>query len=772
MAGLAGYTFYLCWIMHITTQRTLICLLAILSISVVHAQLYFDGTIPVERNGVALALPWGGGINFSQSSMIDLDQDGLDDIFLFDRDGNAITTLLATGGAGTAGYRHTREFDDVWPFRELHDWTLLRDYNCDGKADIFSYSQAGFSVYKNTSTPADGLQFEQLTFRANCNYVFTDGSSQITNLYVSSEDLPGLADVDGDGDLDVITFSQLGSFVQYYKNLSLETYGSCDSLKFELRNACWGRFSENASTNAVSLNAVCPTQVPFPEVTGQPGGARGTEDEEDSERAHSGSTVTPLDLTGDGVMDLLLGDISFNNLVALTNGGTVDNSLMVSVDDEFPSYDQTLDLPIFPAAFHLDIDKDGKRDLLASPNSRSLAHNFEGMWFYHNSGTDAAPVFEFQQNDLFQDRMLDFGEGAYPVPFDHNGDGLMDLIVANAGYYNPADPINKIGSLALLENTGTATAPAFNMITDDYMGLRTSGIGEAMYPAFADIDGDGDQDMYVADLLGHLHFYRNVPSGNVAGFTLAMANVTDAGGSVIDMGRLVTPQFTDLDEDGLMDLIAGEQNGNLNYYRNTGSTITPEWTLVTDSLGFLRTNDLYTQGYSVPFIYRNAQGEREILVGSERGTLWHYTDIEGNLDGDWTLQTSDYMGLDEGGKAGLCLYDFTGDGELDLVFGNARGGLSFWRSDLISGVPSLGMETAAPMVYPNPSNGMVQLTISGTVPIGGQWVVRNSIGQRVKVFPIKGASTLADLNDLPNGLYTIRGEGKTMTKAVRLVLSH
>lgn len=146
MAGIAEYTFYLCRTMHIITQRTLISLLAILSISVVRAQLYFDGTIPVERNGVALALPWAGGIGSSTTLKIWIRQ--LDDIFLFDRDGNVITTLLATGGSGTAGYRHTREFDDVWPFRELHDWTLLRDYNCDDW-DVFSYSQAGFSVYKN-----------------------------------------------------------------------------------------------------------------------------------------------------------------------------------------------------------------------------------------------------------------------------------------------------------------------------------------------------------------------------------------------------------------------------------------------------------------------------------------------------------------------------------------------------------------------------------------------------------------------------------------------
>ncbi len=71
--------------------------------------------------------------------------------------------------------------------------------------------------------------------------------------------------------------------------------------------------------------------------------------------------------------------------------------------------------------------------------------------------------------------MLEFGEGAYPVPFDHNGDGLMDLIVANNGYFHPSG--DHVGKLALLENVGTPTAPAFNMVTDDYMGLSTSGIG-------------------------------------------------------------------------------------------------------------------------------------------------------------------------------------------------------------------------------------------------------------------------------------------------------
>ncbi|MBK7484050.1 MAG: VCBS repeat-containing protein [Flavobacteriales bacterium] len=730
----------------LTMKHLYLFTLAVLLAGSLHAQtdLEFDGTVPVTRMGSPLPLAWAGGINYTQVGQLDLDQDGLKDLFFFDRTGNKITTLRHTGGSGTNAYELTRAYDAVYPFAQLHDWVLLRDYDCDGREDIFSYSQAGFSVYRNTSTSA-GLAFELITFRMLCDYVFSDGSSQITNLYVNADDIPGIVDVDGDGDLDVLTFHQLGSYVQYYKNLTLEEYGTCDSLDFVLRSGCWGRFAENSSTNAVSLNVECPYPVPNPELTGP------------DERAHAGSTVTPLDLNGDGVMDLLLGDIAFPNMVSLTNGGSVDDSFMTSEDQTFPSSDQPVELPIFPAAFHLDVDGDGKRDLLVCPSARSLAQNYQGVWFYHNAGTDAAPVFEFQQPDLFQNRMLEFGEGAYPVPFDHNGDGLMDLIVANNGYFHPSG--DHVGKLALLENVGTPTAPAFNMVTDDYMGLSTSGIGNGMYPAFADVDDDGDLDMYIGDEGGKLHFYRNTATGAVAQFAFAQANVAYTSGEGIDVGRFATPQFVDLDQDGLSDLVIGEQNGNLNYIRNTGTAAQAAWTLVTDSLGRVRTNTVYTLGHSVPVIFTGESGDRELLVGSESGWLWHYTGIEGNLEGTWTLQDTSFQDLNEGFRAGLCVHDLTGDGELDLVIGNFRGGMSFWRSDAISSIRSAtGSTTAQVLAKPNPTQGLVDLEISTALPIGTAWVVRNTLGQVVQRIMATGPRTTLQLEGCQPGLHVITAE--------------
>ncbi|MCB0765515.1 MAG: VCBS repeat-containing protein, partial [Flavobacteriales bacterium] len=116
----------------------LFALLVVQSVAV-QAQwnLYFDGSVPVTRQGQTLDLAWAGGANFVQVSDIDLNGDGLKDLFLFDRSGNSFITLLNNGASGPMAYRISREYDDVHPFKELHDWVLFRDYNCDGKEDIF-----------------------------------------------------------------------------------------------------------------------------------------------------------------------------------------------------------------------------------------------------------------------------------------------------------------------------------------------------------------------------------------------------------------------------------------------------------------------------------------------------------------------------------------------------------------------------------------------------------------------------------------------------------
>jgi hypothetical protein len=293
-----------------------------------------------------------------------------------------------------------------------------------------------------------------------------------------------------------------------------------------------------------------------------------------------------------------------------------------------------------------------------------------------------------------------------------------------------------------------------------------------MYPAFGDVDGDGDMDMMIGDLQGRLHFFRNESTTAEAEFQLVQPNVTDASGGIIDVGQFATPQFMDMDGDGLLDLIIGERNGNLNYYQNTGTVQVPAWTLVTEDLGGVNTTEYWNiTGYSTPFMFRNAAGDREILLGSESGWLYHYGDIEGNLEGTWTLLDSTFMDLREGIRTGVCLHDFTGDGELDMVVGNYRGGLSFWRSDEATGV---GIVTAPELpafhMAPNPATGTVQLLHPGNGPVTGHWVFRNGLGQETLRHAVQGERTEVALGSLAEGIYLVRLEGSMTTATQRLVV--
>jgi hypothetical protein len=578
-----------------------------------------------------------------------------------------------------------------------------------------------------------------------------------------------MTDMDGDGDLDVLTFSIWGSnYLEFHKNLSMELYGTCDSLVYEVRSRCWGEFQESISSNSIALDIPCTDNVPNPELPPHTGLDASPQD---GARAHSGSTVLPLDLDGDGDMDLILGDFLSPDLMSITNGGTLAHAHMISVDTLFPVYDQRVYFQQFLAPYYLDIDGDGIRDLVVTPNSAAGAENTHGTWYYRNIGTDAAPVFHFQRNDLFQGDMLEFGEGSRPVLFDHNNDGRMDLVVANEGYFQ--DDGSYQSRLALLENTGTASQPAFNLVTDDYAGLSGLDLGTGLHPAFGDVDGDGRPDMVLGDAAGTLHFLHNTASGPVAQFQQAPTPVTDDAGTTIDVGANSTPQLFDLDQDGLLDLVVGERSGNLNYFRNTGTAQAPVWHAENGTLGGVSVNEYWSNtGYSVPCLYRH-DGETVCFSGSEAGGIHRYDGIDGNLAGAWNLTDSIWLGLHEGARTAVALYDFTGDGTLDAVIGNYRGGLSFWSSDPGAGTGSAPAVAASRFTLaPNPAQNAVEVQWHAALPPGLRVELIDGMGRTVRRMPMAGPSTRLDLAGLSAGIYTVRLSDGQGCWTNRLAVTH
>ena len=711
------------------------------------------------------ANPWAGGMNSCQFGEIDLNLDGIKDLFVFDRNGDRILTFINGGTAGTIDYTFAPEYRDKFP--ELFQWVKLVDYNMDGKEDIFAYSPgfAGIQVYKNVSTTTLEFQLEVYP------YITSYQGGGYVNILTTYADYPGITDIDNDGDIDIITFWGLGSFVEYHQNRSMEKYGIPDSLDFIQVSDCWGHFAENEESNKLYLDTC---------VGG--GNQLSLFSPDETKDRHTGSTFLFLDMDGDNIKDLLLGDVDYPNLIQLTNGGTLEEAYITAYDTLFPSYDHTVHLFSMPVAAYIDIDNDDVKELLVSPFDPSpvTSENFTSVWLYDNSGSNNSPVFGLVKDNFLQEGMIDLGAGAYPVFYDYDSDGLSDLLISNFGYYiysyyKPGMLLQSVywSDIALLRNTGTATNPSFEFITRDYAGLSKEKL-TGIYATFGDVDGDGDADMIIGYEEGSLWFYENIAGqGAIPQYAGPVKDYQN-----INVGFFSTPQLFDLNEDGLLDLIVGERKGNLNYYENNGTATNPVFTFVTDSLGKVNVTDnsVSYYGYSTPCFFKDQQGDIKLIVGSEQGKIFYFENIEGNLEGAFTesdnlhtLINDEPFEIEKGMRSAAAIADLNNDGWLDLVTGNYSGGLNFYEGvekPDVFGVEETELNAGDVMIYPNPANRQINISISTKGNISYDYFVSSITGTIVKKGSIDGRESVIDISSLKPGIYILGINVSGSTKSV------
>lgn len=710
--------------------------------------------IDVVKLGDTQVFPWAGGMDYCQFSNIDLNFDGVEDLFVFDRTCNKIMTFIQNGGPGEIDFTYAPEYESEFP-EGLSNWTLLVDYDCDGKKDIYTSTIGGAKVYRNVGNATDGNIFELVS-----PLLTTTIFGGETYMYVSAADVPAIVDIDGDGDTDVLSFGVLGLALEYHKNLSMDLYGTCDSLVYETKNICWGRFREDNATNEVTLWDTLEYPCRGSDFDAPEYPAHVFEDH-DREDRHAGSAVLALDMNNNGVMDLVLGDVSYPNMVLLMNSGTEvnTNSGMESQDTEFPSTDVSVDLRIFPAGYHVDFNNDGIRDLVVSPNSKIGSQNAKSVWNYLNEGADLEPDFIYQGEKFLQEDMIDVGTSSLPVFFDHNGDGLKDLLVSAQGQYND-ETGNQICKIAYYENVGTAEAPMFEFVTDDYEDLSTLGIGEslAFYPTFGDLDGDGDEDMILGEYEGYCYYLENTGGAGSPAIFNTFVTLLDSEGSLIFDGTFVYPNLIDLDRDGDEDLVIGRRTGKLQYFENTGVG-TYNFELVTANLGGVDVSGAeFIEGHAVPQ-FVDVEGEYQLLVGSKRGYVYYYDDIEDNLDGTFHLVDSIVDDLAIGTYSAPAVDNINGDNRFEMVLGNRRGGVVLFESAPTSNIGLEQYPNAEEIaIFPNPANEfvMIQLgTLSAHELKQTQIIIYSLTGEKVAEVKPNANTVNIDLKDFAKGTYII-----------------
>jgi hypothetical protein len=733
-------------------MRTQFILLSfLLSVFYSNAQFQFDfnPNLTVKIGNDTLNSAWAGGLNYTQFSDFDFDFDGDLDLFLYDRSSNNIRVFTQEGTGANKYYKFFYNAKNYFPANLRYRCALV-DYDNDGRKDLFTYGIGGVMVYRNVGNATSGLQWELAS-----NLLYTTVPNGYQNLYVSSSDIPAYVDVDFDGDIDVLTFNIGGQHMEYHQNQSMDLYGIPDSLIFELKNECWGKFTEDITTSSVTLNDPNPPceggNILNPQKSG----------------AHSGSTILALDIDNSGVLDLVLGDVAFPNLTLLINGGTAPNtdSPMISADNSFPSNTTPANMQLFPAAYFLDVDFDGVKDLIVGANAKNISQNEKSISFYKNYGSNALPNFIYTQDDFLQREMIDHGLGSIPVFTDINEDGLEDLIVANFFRYKPI--LNKESTLTYYQNTGTAS-PVLSFVDDNYFNLPTLGFGIRSVPTFGDVDGDGDKDMFLGLENGTLTYVQNQSTGSGSIFTTTVQNYQDNAGQLITAGGFCFPQLFDLNNDGLLDLIIGKRTGELLYYRNSGTSTVPQFTLHNPNLGNIDVSTDSPDGYPAPHFFRH-NDTTYLFIGDVDGRLGFYSGIDGNLDPtqSFTTESSNYLGINTDGYSSFWVADMNSDDDLELYAGQDLGGIYRFEHDPNSSVSLSELLPTDLAIYPNPTNDFI--TVSTSTDLIERTTVINLQSQLVRDESPLSNKIVLDLSELPSGVYFISNQlssGQTITRKI------
>jgi len=703
--------------------------------------------IPLSVDGRDFDNPWVGGLIAPQFNTIDLDGDEKLDLLVFDRLGNVLLPYLNIGSQGEIKYQFAPEFRDDFPV--IENWLRVRDYNGDGVPDLFSYPLGigipGVEVHRGKRENGK-LSFEKISSSlGQYDILYFSIRGNVTQVYVSSIDIPEIVDLDGDGDLDIIAFDPSGGQVSYYKNTSIETNLSLDSLVFVLEDVCYGKFIESGFSEDVVLS--------------QDGMRCGSSLLQDVvETRHAGSTITSFDEDGDGLMDLFLGDLTYNGIVHLRNGGSQSEAWFTESQTRFPSYDEPVDIEVYNAIFYIDLDDDGVRDLVVAPNEDNAVQNQNHIWIYKNRGTDSEPDFDLTDKQFLVEDMLHLGTSSKPTFTDIDQDGLLDIIIGTSGFRED----NQLQSrLYYLRNIGTYNVPRFTIADDDYLGFsQFSDTSVDLAPTFGDLDGDGDEDLIIGDDKGYLYYLENeAGQGNAYRFKSPIYEYQN-----IKVGTYVTPLIVDVDQDELPDLIIGERNfnsvdgviGSLNYLKNTGTSSAPKFDEVTNEvMGKASTKDInYINNYSSPYGYLNGD-ELQLFTGSENGRIYLYDAISGDPDSEFNLVSENLGNIREGIRTSPAIADINNDGVLDILVGNRRGGLSFYVSDLanetVSTKPSLASELEI-TISPNPV--IDKLSINTTTYKRLDYSLLSANGILINKGKLEGEATI-DITNQPAGIYFI-----------------
>lgn len=359
---------------------------------------------------------------------------------------------------------------------------------------------------------------------------------------------PAPGDLDGDGDLDLL----IG------------------------HNSGYPRFIRNDGTNFIPYWSFVSGSYEIPPLSAPP------------------SRTAPLlaDPDHDDDLDLVLG-LANGYIAYYRNQGTQTTPTWLLISENWTGHFAGKNA----RPFLTDIDADGDLDLFVGTESGQIS-------FYRNEAEPGQdPVWSWQLDNFMN---IDVGADASPCFTDINGDGLTDLFVGNA-----------LGEIGYFKAYGEPDTLFYTLVTDHFQNIEAP---KHAAPAFCDIDHNGTQDLMVGSFAGSIQIFTNY--GAVSSPVYGRPSPVWFG---LDLGSESAPEPADIDGDGDTELFAASFNSSLpnewglRFYTNRGTPWLPDWHWETDF--FIPS----FKEYSAPrFTDIDADGDLDLFIGNSQGGVIFY----------------------------------------------------------------------------------------------------------------------------------------------------
>ncbi|MFD2533327.1 FG-GAP repeat domain-containing protein [Gracilimonas halophila] len=556
-----------------------------------------------DESGERLPFPFLGGFNAPRPQFVDIDDDGDPDLFVQENTDDLKYFEFQKEGDEFPLTWQTNKFQDL----DIGEWFRFVDMDQDGDYDLLTeqpYSYIRYYRNEGTSQEPDFKLAADSLRDVNGEPIFSD-----------RQNIPNVTDIDADGKLDLFIGRLEGTLTRY------ESVGRDENEipQFELVT----EFFEGI------------------EIVKQFG------------TLHGANTMAFMDIDRDGDQDIFWGDFFEPSVLLLENTGDPANPEFQGEPRPFPPND-----PVQTSGYNAptltDWGNDGDMDLFlgvlggAYNANQTLGNNF---YFYEQKSNGD---FELQTRKFLN--TIDVGNESIPATGDIDGDGDLDLLLANK-----IDPGPRNSSIVyIFENRGTQREPEFHQsgildLPDDYHYA----------PTLADLNGDGLDDLLLGRWRGEVAYYQNTGDG----FELVGETLLE-----LPRGSNAVPELADLDGDGDMDLLLGQSGGGIAYFRNEGNAEEPDFKLVEDAFPGIE-----VRHRSTPALYdADGDGDLDLFLGSKVEGILFFRNTGDAGNPEFTEERSPFS-FTVTQFVAPHFADLDGDGVAEFISGNKEGGIIYYE---------------------------------------------------------------------------------------------